>query len=241
MATCPQLKVQYHLDKTDSSDKPAVALYSGEKPGKAPQLATIITQINSTAVIAATLTTKTNNYEGSNNYKGSNNSNNTKTSSNYSKPAQNNVLTCTQCKINGHGWKECRKLKADNQRKKQFAYKKKNDNHTALMTQERTTRRVKQSADNTWIIDSGEVIESLLICISMYVFGSLMVISNLISEYAMRGVSWRSDHIIYVSHALFSGKIDSTTLLSSSNFSISSTLFSTSSTGPFIFRLGLVF
>lgn len=32
-----------------------------------------------------------------------------------------NVITCTYCKIKGHLWKDCRKLKANNDRKKKFS------------------------------------------------------------------------------------------------------------------------
>lgn len=66
-------------------------------------------------------------------------------------------IQCNYCKKIGHKWRECRKLKADNDRKKKFATnRKKSDSQvaSAFMAKEKINCKGR-SGNQRWIVDSG--------------------------------------------------------------------------------------
>lgn len=73
--------------------------------------------------------------------------------------------TCTYCKKPNHVWKECRKLKSDNQRKKKFANKKPRSNSDRNPSKERANVAIDfalnaedeiiEDGKQSWTIDSG--------------------------------------------------------------------------------------
>lgn len=66
---------------------------------------------------------------------------------------KNNPVTCTFCKFNGHVWKDCRKLKARNEQRKQVPSK--NQKHENVDSSF-MARDTSYTADKfNWIIDSG--------------------------------------------------------------------------------------
>lgn len=70
-------------------------------------------------------------------------------------------MICSYCKNKGHLWKECRKLKADNDRKKKFSEFNKNRENNGSTQTETKTCAFSVNLHNfsegkyTWIIDSG--------------------------------------------------------------------------------------
>lgn len=95
--------------------------------------------------------------------------------SNQTKPNKEKTIQCTYCKKDGHGWKECFKLKEDNLRKKKFGQKReqrsnKNNNKNRYNSQLSKDNQQKSGAftanedsknyrftpnNDHWIIDSG--------------------------------------------------------------------------------------
>ena len=93
-----------------------------------------------------------------NSHKNTNQQNNV---TNNSQVDQNQIF-CTYCKRNNHHWKECRKLKADNERKKKYAQEKRQE--TTNKPGEKTysgaftaSALLSSSVNNNqlWIVDSG--------------------------------------------------------------------------------------
>lgn len=135
-----QLKVQFHMDNSDQNVASAFHTEELEKPGRPG-----------------------NNQRDERNQWGGRHRN---SNGNHSKPLNSN--SCTYCKRDGHIWRECRKLKNDNQRKKSFAEgRKPNVNGARKPPQgEQRSQPNKAGAFTTgkhecaegrhnWIVDSG--------------------------------------------------------------------------------------
>lgn len=72
-------------------------------------------------------------------------------------PHQRNKTFCTYCKMDNHIWKECRKLKSDNERKKSFAKTKGTgrQNHSGAFIADEPLQNKPSHNMYSWIIDSG--------------------------------------------------------------------------------------
>lgn len=129
------LKMEFHEDQ-DLKDQPnAVALYSNygkQNPKYKPN-------------------------PGARPPQGNRQNQNNSSKTDESKPSRGKVITCTYCKHPGHVFKECRKLKADNDRKKKLANKGKNDrtkeNPQFMLMAEESGNEL--SNPHSWVIDSG--------------------------------------------------------------------------------------
>lgn len=74
------------------------------------------------------------------------------------KSSSSTKLTCTYCKREGHIWKDCRKLQADNKRKRQFGQQKKADKTSESKPRAFITKCSRNGSiydEHSWVIDSG--------------------------------------------------------------------------------------
>jgi len=79
-----------------------------------------------------------------------------KTNQEKTKTASQDENFCTYCKLKNHSWKQCRKLKADQKRKKRFAEKKKREPEIASPAyMARDSWTPLKTPSNLWVIDSG--------------------------------------------------------------------------------------
>ena len=136
------IKIQHHLDLTETEDQSNLALFSGERSRErqAPKT-TQRTGDNRNHQQISSHSTKNNNGHNSND----------RNNNNFGS------ISCSYCKTSGHLWKNCRKLKADNQRKKQFADRRNvaSNRGASFMAHETQRHRFANFSEHAWIIDSG--------------------------------------------------------------------------------------
>ena len=163
-----QLKIQHHMDAQESSQGTSAFHIDDSSKGDRNQNNRFRQQprdnrrpansFNNTRnnVPNYNMSSNTSNYRSNNYVSGNKQHNNTNSS-------QGNQITCTFCKISGHLWKECRKLKAENERKKKFGQQRQRDQ---MRRPQQAPQQNKPSAFTakahefsegkySWIVDSG--------------------------------------------------------------------------------------